>query len=101
MAELTSEVGEKAQNHYEKFPKHDGNFIVVTCSFFYLYSFLDILKIIGKSKNDIQMDPKWGFKFVEINEISYFEIETPNGSRHLPQEIVIASSFIYTFKTRK
>jgi molecular chaperone DnaK (HSP70) len=86
MAELTSEVGEKAQNHYEKFPKH------------VIY---DILKVIGKSKSDIQMDPKWGFKLVEINEISYFELETPNGSRHLPQEIVIASSFIYTFKTRK
>jgi hypothetical protein len=84
MAESTSEVGEKAQSHYEKFPNH------------VIY---DILKIIGKSKSDIQMDPKWGFKFVEINGISYFEIETPNGSRLLPQEIVIAA-FLKTMKTQ-
>uniref|UniRef100_A0AC35FBI7 Uncharacterized protein n=1 Tax=Panagrolaimus sp. PS1159 TaxID=55785 RepID=A0AC35FBI7_9BILA len=63
MAESGIEIGETAQFHHCDYPKH------------VIY---DILKIIGKPFNEINMDPKWGFQVVENNGITCFQIETQN-----------------------
>jgi hypothetical protein len=75
MAEGVLEIGEKAKGHFERYPKH------------VIY---DVMKIIGKPMNEIPRDPRWGFELVEHDGIVYFQIETSNGPRLIPQEIVIA-----------
>uniref|UniRef100_A0A914QAQ0 Uncharacterized protein n=1 Tax=Panagrolaimus davidi TaxID=227884 RepID=A0A914QAQ0_9BILA len=84
MVNGTPEIGEKAKNDYEKFPKH------------VIY---DVLKIIGKPLNVIKIDPKWGFKLEENDGNILFQIETPNGPRLIPQELVI-SAFLKAMKIR-
>uniref|UniRef100_A0AC35GJC5 Uncharacterized protein n=1 Tax=Panagrolaimus sp. PS1159 TaxID=55785 RepID=A0AC35GJC5_9BILA len=84
MAESGIEIGETAQFHHCDYPKH------------VIY---DILKIIGKPFNEINMDPKWGFEIVENNGITCFQIETQNGKRMIPEEMVLAA-FLKTMKAR-
>uniref|UniRef100_A0AC35G913 Uncharacterized protein n=1 Tax=Panagrolaimus sp. PS1159 TaxID=55785 RepID=A0AC35G913_9BILA len=82
MANGTPEIGEKAKNDYEKLPK---------------YVIYDVLKIVGKPLNAIKIDPKWGFKLEENDGNILFQIETPNGPRLIPQEIVL-SAFLKAMK---
>jgi hypothetical protein len=84
MVNGTPEIGEKAKNDYENFPKH------------VIY---DVLKIIGKPLNAIKIDPKWGFKLEENDGNILFQIETPNGPRLIPQELVL-SAFLKAMKIR-
>uniref|UniRef100_A0A914QG76 Uncharacterized protein n=1 Tax=Panagrolaimus davidi TaxID=227884 RepID=A0A914QG76_9BILA len=72
MVNGTPEIGEKAKN---------------------------VLKIIGKPLNVIKIDPKWGFKLEENDGNILFQIETPNGPRLIPQELVI-SAFLKAMKIR-
>uniref|UniRef100_A0A914P3V6 Uncharacterized protein n=1 Tax=Panagrolaimus davidi TaxID=227884 RepID=A0A914P3V6_9BILA len=84
MAESGIEIGETAQFHHCDYPKH------------VIY---DILKVIGKPFNEINMDPKWGFQVVENNGITCFQLETRNGKRMIPEEMVLAA-FFKTMKAR-
>uniref|UniRef100_A0A914PCD5 K Homology domain-containing protein n=1 Tax=Panagrolaimus davidi TaxID=227884 RepID=A0A914PCD5_9BILA len=84
MAEKGIEIGENAKSHFRDFP----NFVVY-----------DILKIIGKPINEIKIDPKWGFEIVENNGILFFQIETQNGKRMIPEEMILAA-FFKTMKSR-
>uniref|UniRef100_A0A914PR57 Uncharacterized protein n=1 Tax=Panagrolaimus davidi TaxID=227884 RepID=A0A914PR57_9BILA len=77
-AEVTVATGKKAKDHYEKFPKH-----VV----------FDVLKIIGKPLNQIKIDPKWGFKLVEKNEVVYFQSETIFGAKSYTREMILSAFF--------
>uniref|UniRef100_A0A914Y9U6 SH3 domain-containing protein n=1 Tax=Panagrolaimus superbus TaxID=310955 RepID=A0A914Y9U6_9BILA len=76
MAEDAPKVGEKAQIHHLQYPKH------------VIY---DILKIIGKSMNEIEINPKWEFKVVENNGTKCFQIETKNGPRLFPENFIVAA----------
>uniref|UniRef100_A0AC35G4P6 Uncharacterized protein n=1 Tax=Panagrolaimus sp. PS1159 TaxID=55785 RepID=A0AC35G4P6_9BILA len=76
MAHGTVEIGENAKTDFKMFPKH------------VIY---DVFKIIGKLLDEIKVDPKWGFKLTENDEIVHFQIETISGPRLLPQEIIIAA----------
>jgi molecular chaperone DnaK (HSP70) len=78
MLERKPTIGENAHSH---------------CSYFPKYVVYDVLKIIGKSINEIAIDPKWGFQLVNQNGIVYFQIETSNGPSLLSQEIIIAAFF--------
>uniref|UniRef100_A0A914YNH3 DUF1828 domain-containing protein n=1 Tax=Panagrolaimus superbus TaxID=310955 RepID=A0A914YNH3_9BILA len=69
-------IGEMAQSHCSHFPKR------------VIY---DVLKIFGKSMNEIQINSNWGFKLVNQNGIIYFEIESLEGL--LSQEMVLAIFF--------
>uniref|UniRef100_A0AC35G9A9 Uncharacterized protein n=1 Tax=Panagrolaimus sp. PS1159 TaxID=55785 RepID=A0AC35G9A9_9BILA len=82
MVNGTPEIGEKAKNDYENLPK---------------YVIYDVLKIVGKPLNAIKIDPKWGFKLEENDGNILFQIETPNGPRLIPQEIVL-SAFLKAMK---
>uniref|UniRef100_A0AC34FNG3 Uncharacterized protein n=1 Tax=Panagrolaimus sp. ES5 TaxID=591445 RepID=A0AC34FNG3_9BILA len=84
MANGAPVLGEKAKSDYQKSSE---------CVIY------DVLKIIGKSMNEITVDPKWGFKLVEEEEIVYFEIETPSGKMRFPQELVL-SAFLKAMKLR-
>uniref|UniRef100_A0AC34FNC1 SH3 domain-containing protein n=1 Tax=Panagrolaimus sp. ES5 TaxID=591445 RepID=A0AC34FNC1_9BILA len=84
MAADTFVVGERAQSHHLQFPKH-----VV----------YDILKIVGKSMNEIKVDPKWKFQVVENEGIKCFEIETQNGPKLFPEDYVVAA-FLKAMKIR-
>uniref|UniRef100_A0A914P1G3 Uncharacterized protein n=1 Tax=Panagrolaimus davidi TaxID=227884 RepID=A0A914P1G3_9BILA len=84
MAEKSIEIGETAKSHFRDFP----NYVVY-----------DILKIIGKSINEIKIDPKWGFEIIENNGILLFQIETQNGKRMIPEEMILAA-FFKTMKFR-
>uniref|UniRef100_A0AC34G3L9 Uncharacterized protein n=1 Tax=Panagrolaimus sp. ES5 TaxID=591445 RepID=A0AC34G3L9_9BILA len=84
MANGSPEIGEKAKNDYQIFPK----------SVIY-----DVLKIIGKPFNEIIIDPKWGFKLDKKNGIIYFEIETPSDGAQFSQELVV-SVFLKEMKLR-
>uniref|UniRef100_A0AC35GE71 Uncharacterized protein n=1 Tax=Panagrolaimus sp. PS1159 TaxID=55785 RepID=A0AC35GE71_9BILA len=76
MAHGSVGIGEIAKIHNERFPE---------------YVVYDVLKIIGKPLNEIQIDPKWGFKLVEKDGIIYFQMETISGPRLFPQEMIIAA----------
>uniref|UniRef100_A0A914R1H5 Uncharacterized protein n=1 Tax=Panagrolaimus davidi TaxID=227884 RepID=A0A914R1H5_9BILA len=58
MLEKKPTIGENAHSH---------------CSYFPKYVVYDVLKIIGKSINEIAIDPKWGFQLVKHNRIVYFQ----------------------------
>uniref|UniRef100_A0A914Y3U8 Headcase N-terminal domain-containing protein n=1 Tax=Panagrolaimus superbus TaxID=310955 RepID=A0A914Y3U8_9BILA len=79
MAESICQLGETAQIHH------------ATSSGHVVY---DILKIIGKPINEIQIDPKWKFQLIYSNGIKCFEIETQqNGRRSFPEDSVLAAFF--------
>uniref|UniRef100_A0AC35GAS4 Uncharacterized protein n=1 Tax=Panagrolaimus sp. PS1159 TaxID=55785 RepID=A0AC35GAS4_9BILA len=84
MANGTPEIGENAKDDFKKFPT---------------YVVYDVLKIVGKPLNAIKIDPKWGFKLEENDGNILFQIETPNGPRLIPQEIVL-SAFLKAMKIR-
>uniref|UniRef100_A0AC35FX99 C-type lectin domain-containing protein n=1 Tax=Panagrolaimus sp. PS1159 TaxID=55785 RepID=A0AC35FX99_9BILA len=84
MAEKSIKIGETAKTHFRDFP----NFVIY-----------DILKIIGKPINEIKIDPKWGFEIIENSGILFFQIQTQNGIRMIPEEMVLAA-FFKTMKSR-
>ena len=48
--------------------------------------------------NEIHTNPKWGFELIENEGNVFFQIETLNGPRLIPQELVI-SAFFKTMKS--
>uniref|UniRef100_A0A914QC84 Uncharacterized protein n=1 Tax=Panagrolaimus davidi TaxID=227884 RepID=A0A914QC84_9BILA len=76
MKERSLEIGEMAQIHYLEFPK------------FVVY---DILNIIGKPLNQIEINPYWQFNVIDNNGIKCFEVETSNGLRLIPEDTVLAA----------
>uniref|UniRef100_A0A914PRH7 Uncharacterized protein n=1 Tax=Panagrolaimus davidi TaxID=227884 RepID=A0A914PRH7_9BILA len=80
----TPQFGETAKDHCEKFPKH------------VIY---DLWEVIGKPKYEIRINPNWGFELIVDNGIVHYQIETPSGTRLIPQEMVIAA-FLKNMKIR-
>lgn len=80
--------------------KHSLNKLSTVIQFFSylkfkLISFLDVLKIIGKPFNEIQINPKWGFELINKNGIVYFQVKTSTGL--FSQELII-SAFLKAMK---
>uniref|UniRef100_A0AC34FC93 Uncharacterized protein n=1 Tax=Panagrolaimus sp. ES5 TaxID=591445 RepID=A0AC34FC93_9BILA len=74
------EIGEKARRYSKTFPQQ------------VIY---DVLKIIGKPFNEIQINPKWGFELINKNGIVYFQVKTSTGL--FSQELII-SAFLKAMK---
>lgn len=51
------------------------------------------MKIIGRPLSEIEIDPKWSFQLVEKDDVVYFGVETIQGPRLLPQELILGAFF--------
>ena len=60
---------------------------------------LDILHIVGRPFEEIEIKPEWGFQLIQTEDTFLFGIQTPTGLLSVPQYLMI-SAFIKVLKIR-